>query len=150
MEYTLKDKLTITNDFIEELAEKSWQEIEHLQNQIANLADTEDSKKVGKLLSNLLTSYYIFVGGLENFDNLNYAPEQATEKPSESIPAQVESPDEEPITVLEPNDLELSYEPIELDSEAKNELDLSEPFEYFVDFDEPIGDPLTDEDLYNN
>ena len=25
-----------------------------------------------------------------------------------------------------------------------------EPFEYFVDFDEPIGDPISDEDLYGN
>ena len=71
MEYTLKDKITVTKDFINELAEKSWHDIEHIQNQLANLADTEEGKKVGKLLSSLLTSYYVFVGGLENIDNVS-------------------------------------------------------------------------------
>ena len=29
-------------------------------------------------------------------------------------------------------------------------VNTSEPFEYFIDFDDPIGEPLTDEDLYIN
>ena len=85
MEYTLKDKLDITSDFIESLTEKGWQEIEYIQTQIANLADTTESKKVRKLLNNLLTSYYVFVGSLENFDNTVYVSEQPAEMSDEQM-----------------------------------------------------------------
>ena len=140
MEYTLKDKITVTKEFIEELAEKSWHDIEHIQSQLANLADTEDSKKVGKLLNNLLTSYYVFVGGLENMDNISYEQEpliDTSEEPELMIT-------DEPV-IAEPE-----YEPIEIEAPLENELEVSEPFEYFVDFDDPIGEPLTDDDLYSS
>lgn len=142
MNYALKDKLIVTKDFIDELAEKSWQEIEYLQSQLANLADTDESKKVGKLLNNLLTSYYVFVGGLENFDS--------TEKYTASleIDKQPELANELAIEA-EPD---LRYETTEVNDSTTafvDEQEPAEPFEYFVDFDEPVGDPLTDDDLYN-
>ena len=139
MEYTLKDKLSATELFVADLIEKSWQEIDNLQNQIANLTDTEDSKKLEQLLKNLLTSYYIFVGGLENFDSVSQEPTKAT---------QVVAPvaDEPIIVANEPE--EANYdEDISLNTSIDSAL--SEPFEYFVDFDDPIGEPLTDKDLYN-
>jgi hypothetical protein len=145
MEYTLKDKLNVTKDFIEELTEKSWQEIEQLQNQVANIADTDEGTKVKKLLNNLLTSYYVFVGGLENFDSVNNSPDQTVEIHTDEL-NQIEAVDE-PGTEVK---LELASEPLELTSTSISDLDVSEPFEYFVDFDDPIGAPLTDEDLYNN
>ncbi len=132
MEYTLKDKLIITKDFIEELTEKSWLEIEQLQRQVANITDTDEGKKFKKLLNNLLTSYYVFVGGLENFNNISIDYEPIAETPIE-----------EPTVEIEPA---LSYEPSE---PTNSKLEISEPFEYFVDFDEPTGAPLTDEDIYN-
>ena len=138
MEYTLKDKLSATELFVADLIEKSWQEIDNLQNQIANLTDTEDSKKLEQLLKNLLTSYYIFVGGLENFDSISREPA----KVEQSIEPIVVEPI---ITANEPE--EHSYNVDIISAPADNEF--SEPFEYFVDFDEPIGEPLTDKDLYN-
>ena len=140
MEYTLKDKITVTKEFIEELAEKSWRDIEHIQSQLANLADTEDSKKVGKLLNNLLTSYYVFVGGLENINNISYDQEPLIDT---SVAPELMITDE-PV-IVEPE-----YEPIEIEAPLENELEVSEPFEYFVDFDDPIGEPLTDDDLYSS
>ena len=136
MEYTLKEKLSATKSFVDSLTEKSWQEIEHLQIQLANLTDTKDSKKVKQLLKNLLTSYYIFVGGLENLDN---------------------SSNQEPVEIHEPvaNTTVMEYEPeVATENEditivSPTEPEFSEPFEYFVDFDEPVGEPLTDKDLYN-
>ena len=152
MEYTLKDKLNATSDFIEALTEKGWQEIEHIQNQLANLSDTVESKKVGKLLNSLLTSYYVFVGGLENFNaSGSIEQELAIEEPNDDTPAQIEPVDEKPEPDLELQDLGLdNTDAIKLAANTENEPNLSEPFEYFVDFDEPIGEPITDEDLYNN
>ena len=49
--------------------------------------------------------------------------------------------------VLEP---ELMYEPIEIEDTAETEVEVSDPFEYFVDFDDPVGEPLTDDDLYSS
>ena len=136
MEYTSKDKLNITEEFIEELTGKSWQEIEHLQNQLTNLADTTESKKVKKLLSNLLTSYYVFVGGLENLDVV-CVQEQPIETANEPIAKNTEA-------------AELNYSPAEMTQTLAEEPVTSEPFEYFVDFDDPVGEPLTDKDLYND
>jgi hypothetical protein len=61
-EYNLKDKLSLTPELLDSLTSKGWQEIEHLQAQIANIDDVS----LNQLLKNLLTSYYVFVGGLES------------------------------------------------------------------------------------
>ncbi len=145
MEYTLKDKLTITKDFLKDLEEKSWLEIEHLQNQIANIEDTAENKALIQLLKNLLTGYYIFVGGLENLDS-NITTNKAIDKvlpEKEDTPKVVGTADDDYLA-----DLVFDEPAIEKSEPVIN--DYSEPFEYFVDFDEPIGDPLTDDDLYNN
>jgi hypothetical protein len=147
MEYTLKDKLTITKDFLSDLEMKSWQEIENLQAQIANIEETEENVKLIQLLKNLLTSYYVFTGGLENL-----ADEKATTKVM-NCPKQVETE----IKVTKAVEPEVSYDNIYEDDlfepvtvEKQDAVDEIEPFEYFVDFDEPIGDPISDEDLYGN
>ena len=55
MEYTLKNKLTITKEFLQDLENKSWQEIEHLQSQIANIeANEENGKKIVDLFFPIL------------------------------------------------------------------------------------------------
>lgn len=147
MEYALKDKLSITKEFLSDLEMKCWQEIEHLQSQIANIEETEENLKVLQLLKNLLTSYYVFTGGLENLSN-----ERATTKVM-NCPKQVETE----IKVANAVEPEVSYDDIYEDDlfepvavEKQDAADEIEPFEYFVDFDEPIGDPLSDEDLYGN
>ncbi len=147
MEYTLKDKITITKDFLSDLEMKSWQEIEHLQSQIANIDATEENLKVIQLLKNLLTSYYVFTGGLENLSD-----EKATTKVM-NCPKQVDT-ETKVAKAIEP---EVSYDDIYEDDlfepvavEKQDVVNEIEPFEYFVDFDEPIGEPLSDEDLYGN
>lgn len=147
MEYTLKDKLTITKDFLSDLEMKSWQEIENLQAQIANIEETEENYKLIQLLKNLLTSYYVFTGGLENLSD-----EKTTAKVM-NCHKQVETE----IKVVKAIAPEVSYDDICEDdlfepvaAEKQDGVDEIEPFEYFVDFDEPIGDPISDEDLYGN
>lgn len=141
MEYTLKDKISITKDFLDDLTNKSWQEIEHLQNQIANIKASPENAEVIKLLKNLLTSYYVFAGGLENLTDVETyeASEPAPERGSVEVDTEIET--ELPIenSANDSFNKDVSMEPEEI----------SEPFEYFVDFDEPIGAPLTDDDLYN-
>ena len=147
MNYELKDKILPTQEFLQELEVRGWQEIEHLQTQIANLAEDTVSNKIRQLLTNLLTSYYVFTGGVEVLANAKTDDTIET-----AVKVQIEDPvidamkDEPEIAnagyVMDDND---SIE----DAIADNNCD-TEPFEYFVDFDDPIGEPLTDKDLYNN
>ena len=149
MEYILKDKLSITKDFLDELEAKSWQEIEHLQSQIANIEVTAENAKLIQLFKNLLTSYYVFVGGLENLGSEDVAAASIDnicidkEQISTDVEKAVGSDDyhDEPCEddIFEPVFVEKQNSAVEADIE---------PFEYFVDFDEPTGEPLSDEDLY--
>lgn len=144
MEYTLKDKIQVTKEFLSDLEMKSWQEIENLQNQIANIETTPETAEVIKLLKNLLTSYYVFTGGLENLSDTKATykvPESTAEinVDKEVLPA-------EPKVEIEDTEEE-TFEPIFADETEQQDF---EPFEYFVDFDEPEGDPISDEDLYSN
>ena len=145
MEYTLKDKLNITKDFLKDLEEKSWLEIEHLQNQITNIEDNAENKALIQLLKNLLTGYYVFVGGLENLDS-NITTNKTID---EVLPEK-----EDTFKVVDATDdnylADLVFDEPAIEKSEPVINDYSEPFEYFVDFDEPIGDPLTDDDLYNN
>jgi hypothetical protein len=147
MNYELKDKIQITKEFLNDLEAKSWHEIEHIQSQIVNI---EPSSKIVQLLKNLLTSYYIFVGGLENISSEELASESITkytDNISEKEPVIVhakKAKEEHKTELYSDDDI---YEPLVTAGQIEQD---SEPFEYFVDFDEPVGEPITDEDLYNN
>ena len=141
MNLELKNKLQISEDYIEELVNKSWQEIETLQTQVNNLESDPVSVSLKTLIKNLLTSYYVFVGGLENlqdeFSELNNSFSSAEKEPLKV-----------PELELETTSMTLAENDQVNDNKFLIQEELSEPFEYFVDFDEPIGDPISDIDLY--
>ena len=145
MNYELKDKITTTQELLNELEAKGWQEIEHLQTQINNLAEGATNDRLRQIFKNLLTSYYVFTGGIETLAS----------EPINNVSTQPEAKLEEPVTntIIEPTIDELdSVNSVEdfIIKDEKNNYEVSEPFEYFVDFDEPTGDPISDEDLYGN
>lgn len=127
----LKTKLQVDKELIDGLISKSWLEIDSIQTQLSALSsESAIGKKVQQVLKNLLTNYYIFVGELENIE----VPE---------------------LPVLQDGHNEVSnqtyneLQPIEQITADKENEDVSfEPFEYFTDFDDPTGEPLTDTDLY--
>ena len=144
MNYELKDKISVSNELLNELTTKGWQEIEYIQAQIANLADGKANNQLRKVLNNLLTSYYVFTGSIEGLSE-----EDISNSGIEVLPEQPE---------LDTGSEEIIAEPITDTTNnfsIKNDIstddyEVSDPFEYFVDFDDPIGDPLTDKDLYNS
>lgn len=140
MEYNLKEKIEITTSFVEELISKSWQDAEAIQHQIANLdTSTELGREVVKLLKNMCTSHYVLIGCLETLID---SPEKFT----------ATTADQDNTAANE--QIVISNKPGSTPTvavEASNELTdrtSFEPFEYFVEFDEPVGVPLSDEDLY--
>ena len=145
MNYELKNKINVTKDWLTELEIKGWQEIEYLQAQIANLAEDALSTQLRQLFKNLLTSYYVFTGGVET---LASEPTEQIEIPK--LKAPIDELDVEVNT-----DTEVEFEEVpELTGFAneapEEDYEISDPFEYFVDFDDPVGEPITDKDLYNN
>lgn len=147
MNIELKDKIKITDEYLQELISKSWHESENLQRQIKalNVISSKDAKVV-ELLKQLLTSYQIFIGCLEGLSEETFEEVKTKavlpEFESEPVVSEVvidESLTDE-ITFLETNSTDTLMESVEV----------QEPFEYFVDFDDPVGEPITDKDLYND
>lgn len=148
MSIVLKDKIKVDKNFINDLIAKGWEDSESIQNQIDCIeADSEIAAKTVKLLKDLLTSYYVFTGCLESLAN---EPIEATKTSEPEKAAEPEVIVPEKLTIIPEEPVKANNEP---DIDFFSELDIdsadSEPFEYFVDFDEPVGEPLTDEDLYN-
>ena len=139
MNIILKDKVKIDNTYIKDLITKSWQDSESIQSQIDNIdIDSTQAAEVVKLLKNLLTNYYIFSGCLENLEFSS-----TTEKNLMSEPVQ----QKEPVNISKISIVE-SVPAIDALNKIETKT-VDEPFEYFIDFDEPTGEPLTDDDLYN-
>ena len=136
MNYELKNKITITKELLNDLETKSWQEIEYLQTQIANLAEDPVNYKLKTLFKNLLTSYYVFAGGVETLASAPDAEITIFNEPASKA-------QEDQVPAIEPIDDIIPEDTNTIDDSA-----VSEPFEYFVDFDEPVGAPISDEDLY--
>lgn len=147
MNIELKDKIKITDEYLQELISKSWHESENLQRQIKALhvISSKDAKVV-ELLKQLLTNYQIFIGCLESLSEETFeeVKTKAVLPEFESEPVVSEAVIDESltdeITFLETNSTDTLMESVEV----------QEPFEYFVDFDDPVGEPITDKDLYND
>ena len=141
MEYSLKDKIEVTEEFLTDLIAKNWQETEALQQQIANIdTSTQLGAEVAKILKNTCTNYYVLIGCLETLVENPETELDAHEQETEPKAAN-------DIVTTEPtvNDV-IAQEVVQVD-DAETNVDF-EPFEYFVDFDEPSGSPISDQDLY--
>jgi hypothetical protein len=150
--YTLKDKIEVNNEFIADLITKSWHESEMLQHQAANIdTSTKLGTEVARLLKNMSTNYYVMLGCLESLSDgeleFNEAPvaQDTADITDDDITAGLSIAS----NIITDNDIS------EPDANQVHNFDMPvnqeqnfEPFEYFVDFDEPLGEPLSDEDLY--
>jgi hypothetical protein len=149
--YTLKDKIQVTKEFLDDLEAKSWQEIETLQNQIANIESTEDNKSLLQLLNSLLTSYYVFVGGLDNL--ADKTPLTKVKNSIETLSLKKEPIKDFTTDEIVTDESESVPDDFIVSTVSISDIDRAdetEYFEYFVDFDEPSGDPISEEDLYGN
>lgn len=142
MKNKLKNKISVDAEFLKEFIDKSWLEIDQLLSISENIESYGTNNELSRLFKNLLTSYYVFVGGLETLSEGKEL--QPAEAPVVNTPIN---------NIAIEDNIETTIEalPVEGESiyEVANIVETTEPFEYFVDFDEPTGEPLTDEDLYN-
>jgi hypothetical protein len=144
MNYNLKDKLEVTEELLNDLITKSWQEAEALQQQAANIdTSTQLGVEVVRLLKNTCTNYYVLIGCLE-------ALAENTEIHSTSVDAEPETVQDTAVQELYDDQEKIEPGPGEVSVPGAENINDFEPFEYFVDFDEPSGEPISDKDLYGN
>jgi hypothetical protein len=123
-----------------------------LKEQIKALKEEFDGKgieKIEEIFQGLIDAYLINIGQLELFLHENDYVE---------VPEIEEEKVEDPVEEEETEEVEESEEEVEIEDEVEVEVEPQkivknvpadfEAFEYFVDFDEPEGEALTDDDLY--
>lgn len=139
-----QEELPIT--FITSFVSRGWEEVGMLKEQIKALKEEFGGKgieKIEEIFQGLIDAYLINIGQLELFLHENdyvEVPEIEEEKVEE--PVEEEETEEE---VEIEDEVEVEVEPQKI---VKNVPADFEAFEYFVDFDEPEGEALTDDDLY--
>ena len=158
-------KETLPVSFVTDMMSKGWDEVGYLREASAAIKETyKDTAKIEELMQDLMDAYLVFIGQLELYlhDEENIvasAAETTTEETGdeeivskEAIKVddkKLEKPMEAPKPELPEADFEIDpiSEPVVSSAEAK----VSEPFEFFVDFDEPdLTQPaITDAELYN-
>lgn len=140
-----QEELPIT--FITSFVSRGWEEVGMLKEQIKALKEEFGGKgieKIEEIFQGLIDAYLINIGQLELFLHENdyvEVPEIEEEKVEETVE---EEETEEEVEIED--EVEAEVEPQKI---VKNVPADFEAFEYFVDFDEPEGEALTDDDLYN-
>ncbi len=154
MSIILKDKIKADKSFINDLIAKSWEDSESIQNQINSIdVDSASAAKVVQLLKDLLTSYYIFTGCLETLENepIEIIKPEAVVSEKSIEASETVAKAETPEYTVSTGSIDMDEPVTSFNGSYNDEIytnTSSEPFEYFVDFDDPVGEPLTDDDLY--
>lgn len=147
-----KEKLPVS--FYSDRISSLWGESGALKGCIDTLGQCyTDADEAISILSDLMDSYLIAIGRLEALaaGNVGLSVPEVEEEELEPVKADIaiEDADEFEDEVVPTDTATTDFDDEEL-IDTKSDVETStEPFEYFVDFDEPKGPRLTDEDLYN-
>lgn len=170
-----KENLPIA--FLTDFISKGWEEVGYLKADIEAIKEAyKGTKPIETLIQDLIDAYLVCIGQLEaHLHDKNYLdyPEESGlsgEKLEEDLELKVSADKIEiktekatPVEVNEEDDLitiglaeveeekEAEFDDSKLAMSDKKVAEINEPFEYFVDFDEPdMTQPkLTDKDIYN-
>lgn len=160
----LKEEITkepLPVSFVTDMMSKGWDEVGYLREASAAISETyEDTAKIEGLMQDLMDAYLVFIGQLELYllekEDI-VAPTEDTEEESgddlitgSAAVSKIKNQDTVE-TRPTPADLpaaDLEIEPLEVDDATSSP---AEPFEFFVDFDEPdmTVPALQDADIYD-
>ncbi len=176
MKVIKESKENLPVSFLTDFISKGWEEVGYLKANIEAIKQSfKGTKKVEDLIQSLVDAYLVCIGQLEaHISDKNYIdyPEESGLGLNEELEIKVISDKEVEIsssdetiaagkvdqkenklvvTTLESDDKEEAEVEEEIEEvEEKTPAKEIDPFEYFVDFDEPdMSEPkLTDEDIY--
>ena len=167
-------KETLPIAFLTDFISKGWEEVGYLKADIEAIKEVyKGTKPIEGLIQDLIDAYLVCIGQLEAHlhDNkyleypeesglsgtkldeeleLKVAPDQIVIKTEKTTPVEINEEDDLIIIGVDETAPEAEFEAPETVTTPTKPVE--EPFEYFVDFDEPdMSQPrLTDSDLYNN
>ncbi len=158
---------TLPVSFVTDMMSKGWDEVGYLREASAAIKETyKDTAKVEELMQDLMDAYLVFIGQLElylhNEEDIIAPTEEPKEEKSKDKEVDEKEDKEEveevkaPIEAPKPELPEADFEIEPLAEPAPSNIvaaptEVSDPFEFFVDFDEPdLSQPaLTDAELYD-
>jgi hypothetical protein len=160
---------TLPVSFVTDMMSKGWDEVGYLREASAAIKEAyKDTAKVEELMQDLMDAYLVFIGQLELYLHNEEDIIAPTEEPKEEKPEAKESTkeeDEEDIEEVKASvkppkpelpEADFEIEPLteptsgsRVTAPAKSEV--SDPFEFLIDFDEPdmTQAPVTDAELYD-
>lgn len=177
MKILKESKETLPIAFLTDFISKGWEEVGYLKADIEAIKEVyKGTKPIEGLIQDLIDAYLVCIGQLEAHlhDNkyleypegsglsgtkldeeleLKVAPDQIVIKTEKTTPVEINEEDDLIIIGVDETAPEAEFKaPEAAPVPAENVKPAGEPFEYFVDFDEPdMSQPkLTDEDIYNN
>lgn len=168
--------------FLTDMISKGWEEVGYLRESSVAIRETyKDTSKIEALMQDLMDAYLVFIGQIETYleDKENISADSTEETPA--VKTEVNNTAELPEAEIEIEPIDSTPE-INPDIEPESETDVDyttsgeiatsgdfdefaisdqeletkrepiEPFEFFVDFEEPdMSEPrLSDEDLYGH
>lgn len=173
MKILKESKETLPIAFLTDFISKGWEEVGYLKADIEAIKEAyKGTKPIETLIQDLIDAYLVCIGQLEAHlhDNkyldypeesglngtkleeeleLKISPDHIEIKTEKTTPVEVNEEDDLIIIGVDENAPEAEIDaPVDTSAPAP----VGEPFEYFVDFDEPdLSQPkLTDDDLYYN
>ena len=167
-----KENLPIA--FLTDFISKGWEEVGYLKADIEAIREAyKGTKPIEGLIQDLIDAYLVCIGQLEaHLQDKNYLDypedsglsgaklEEDLELKISADKVEIKTEKATPVEVNEEDDLitigveeveEEKFDDSKLAMSDKKVAEVNEPFEYFVDFDEPdMTQPkLTDKELYN-
>ena len=145
--------------FITDQISKGWDEVGYLKEAAAAVkADYKGTAPIEQAMQDLMDAYLIFIGQLElHLHKEDYIATTELEADNTDAAIIKELPDAEitpeDITIeMDSDEPPISPKPIEIEQPSKKAAESSEPFEFFVAFDEPDWSQprLTDDELYGD
>lgn len=152
--------------FVTDMMSKGWDEVGYLREASAAIKETyKDTAKIEELMQDLMDAYLVFIGQLELYLHNEEDIVAPTEEPvidkskakeaEEEKPVEVATQNEAPKPELPEADFDIEplkdSEPLEEPAPMPAPAAETDPFEFFVDFEEPdMSQPaLTDAELYD-
>ena len=174
MKILKESKETLPIAFLTDFISKGWEEVGYLKADIEAIREAyKGTKPIEGLIQDLIDAYLVCIGQLEAHlhDNkyLEYPEdsglsgtklEEELEIKVSTDKIEIKTEKNTPVAIDEEEDLitigvdeteEVKFDDSKLAMSDKEVAEVNEPFEYFVDFDEPdMSQPkLTDKDLYD-
>jgi hypothetical protein len=173
MKILKESKETLPIAFLTDFISKGWEEVGYLKADIEAIKEAyKGTKPIEGLIQDLIDAYLVCIGQLEaHLQDKNYLDypedsglsgaklEEDLEIKVSADKVEIKTEETTPVEVNEEDDIitigvdasEVKFDDSKLAMSDEDGTRVDEPFEYFVDFDEPdMSQPkLTDKDLYD-